>query len=405
MAYTNTFKKDETGQFSRVFPPTLNQGQSFTDPTGRTGTVQFNTETGERLLPGQTTPTQPTRTLPSPTPQPSPYAYGRPPNDQLNEFNTATGQRNPNFSPPQAPTATAPTTTDPYTAFNMLLQESLKSAQKIDTSELLKRQKELQLERIKRSRGEGIVSLTPEQLKFASPESQASMRNAWVGALNPEITETQFQITRLDDERKNAIEQIMLARDAGDKAREFEAEQKWKQTTADLEKEKFAETQRLNKETERIAGIKANTEAGANGQSPYQEERQYRTIQSVNELLDQVSGNTVGWGAFFKRLIPESEARYFEGQISTLKSSIITTELTAMREASKTGGALGQISDRESKYLSDALGALDTLVTPEQFKTQLNKIKASIERWQTAVNKNSGKTGDIISSEDPLGIR
>jgi hypothetical protein len=127
------------------------------------------------------------------------------------------------------------------------------------------------------------------------------------------------------------------------------------------------------------------------GQTPYQEERAYRTIQSVNELLDQVNNKTTGWGAFLLGKLPESEARNFASQLETLKANIAFNELTAMREASKTGGALGNVSDKESSLLTNALGALDQMQSPEQFKIQLNKIKDSVKRWQDAVNKYSNK--------------
>jgi len=117
-------------------------------------------------------------------------------------------------------------------------------------------------------------------------------------------------------------------------------------------------------------------------QSAYQIERATRTIQSVDELMGQVNGNTAGWGAFFMGKLPGTEARYFKGQLDTLKANITFGELTAMREASKTGGALGQVSDREGQLLGAALGSLDQLQSPAQLTAQLTKIKESIQRWQ-----------------------
>jgi len=91
--------------------------------------------------------------------------------------------------------------------------------------------------------------------------------------------------------------------------------------------------------------------SGAGAISPYQVERSYRTIQTINELIPQIAANTTGWGAFLLGKLPTTEARYFAGQLNTLKSNIAFNELTAMREASKTGGALGQVSDREGRLL------------------------------------------------------
>ena len=55
-----------------------------------------------------------------------------------------------------------------------------------------------------------------------------------------------------------------------------------------------------------------------------------------------------------------------------------------MREASKTGGALGQVSNIELNLLQSALGALDAGQSPENMKAQLTRIKESVGRWQRA---------------------
>lgn len=125
---------------------------------------------------------------------------------------------------------------------------------------------------------------------------------------------------------------------------------------------------------------------GANGEaSPYSTERALRTVQSVDELMGKVGGNTAGYGSLLANL-PATDARNFKAELDTLKANVAFNELTAMREASKTGGALGQISDRESQLLMSALGALDAGQSPENLKAQLQKVKASVQRWQAAQN-------------------
>jgi len=51
-----------------------------------------------------------------------------------------------------------------------------------------------------------------------------------------------------------------------------------------------------------------------------------------------------------------------------------------MRAASTTGGALGQVSDREGQLLMSALGALDQGQSPQAFREQLGIIKSSLQR-------------------------
>lgn len=132
--------------------------------------------------------------------------------------------------------------------------------------------------------------------------------------------------------------------------------------------------------------------------SDYQVERAKRTIENVDNLMAKISRSTVGYGSLFAG-IPETEARNFRAELDTLKSNIAFGELVAMREASKTGGALGQVSDREGKLLESALGALDAGQSPENFRKNLQQIKESILRWQNEINKTipSSQTSNITS--------
>lgn len=125
--------------------------------------------------------------------------------------------------------------------------------------------------------------------------------------------------------------------------------------------------------------------------SPYQAERSSRTLQSIDELIPQINGKTVGWASLLSG-VPTTEAKYFKGQLDTLKSNIAFGELTAMREASKTGGALGQVSDKEGQLLQSALGSLDQAQSETQVKAQLEKIKASILRWNSALGASTNSS-------------
>lgn len=141
--------------------------------------------------------------------------------------------------------------------------------------------------------------------------------------------------------------------------------------------------------------------------SPYQEEREYRTVQSVNELLLKATQNPGIFGKSAAIPLPlglrSSAFRDFKAELDTLKSNIAFSELTAMREASKTGGALGQVSDKETKLLESALGALSMSQSPENVQKQLEKIRDSINRWRVARNASpisaGVTTGRLVSPD------
>ena len=118
--------------------------------------------------------------------------------------------------------------------------------------------------------------------------------------------------------------------------------------------------------------------------SDYNKDKAEMVIRNVDDLLKDVNPFNVGWGSLTKK-VPTSSSLNFASRLETLKSGIAFRELTAMREASKTGGALGQVSDNEGRLLQNALGALNQAQTPEQFRAELIKVKESIQRWQEAV--------------------
>jgi len=148
--------------------------------------------------------------------------------------------------------------------------------------------------------------------------------------------------------------------------------------------------------------VQGLTPTGPGTASPYQQERATRTIQSVDDLMGRVSPWTTGFGSLLSK-IPATDARDFQADLNTLKSSVAFSELTAMREASKTGGALGAISDKELILLESALGALDAGQSAANLQKNLQQIKDSIARWQQAVNQYSGG-GSMGGNEvgDPL---
>lgn len=134
----------------------------------------------------------------------------------------------------------------------------------------------------------------------------------------------------------------------------------------------------------------------------YEEERQTRVLNSVDELRERVNIQTVGF-ASLGNFLPGSIPRNFKADLETLKASIAFGELAAMRAASKTGGALGNVSERELALLESALAGLDQGQSPANFKKNLDKVEESIKRWQKAAGKTPASTsssgykpGDIV---------
>lgn len=72
--------------------------------------------------------------------------------------------------------------------------------------------------------------------------------------------------------------------------------------------------------------------------------------------------------------IPGSDAANARAELQTLRSQVGFGVLQAMRNASKTGGALGSVSDAEGARLENNLAALEQSQSPQAFKENLQRI-------------------------------
>lgn len=201
-----------------------------------------------------------------------------------------------------------------------------------------------------------------------SPEQLSAIEKAQAGIYDPAINTVFARLEAKQNEEAKASE--------------------WQSKLDELAVKHGYDMEAMEKDQEfqkAMIGYKASLDAAtaASGLTPYSDERSQRTIQSIDELMGQVNGWTTGWGTLLKN-IPTTDAKNFDSQLNTLKAAIAFGELTAMREASKTGGALGNVSNIELNLLESALAGLDSAQSPEDFKVQLNKAKGSINRWRAA---------------------
>lgn len=143
--------------------------------------------------------------------------------------------------------------------------------------------------------------------------------------------------------------------------------------------------------------------AAESGPDQYRLELADRTITAADDLIKETSPLTTGViGGVGGKLV--GPARDYAAKLNTLAANIAFNALQEMRSASKTGGALGQVSDREGQLLSSVLGSLDQFQSPGQMIEQLKQVKASAERWKNAVKLSQAGAGiDMQGSHSPAG--
>lgn len=91
------------------------------------------------------------------------------------------------------------------------------------------------------------------------------------------------------------------------------------------------------------------------------------------------TSNTAVGRTIFK-FIPGTQARNVEAKLDTVRALIGFDALQKMREASPTGGALGQITERELAFLQSVEGSLDTGQSSDELVTTLQRIRKSFAR-------------------------
>lgn len=107
--------------------------------------------------------------------------------------------------------------------------------------------------------------------------------------------------------------------------------------------------------------------------------------------------------------IPGTDAANFKAGLDTLKSQTGLSVLQEMRNNSKTGGALGQVSDFENRMLQANLANLDRAQSEPEFRAALDKIitytEGAKERLRAAYNlKHSGKQPASVAPAAPASI-
>jgi hypothetical protein len=96
--------------------------------------------------------------------------------------------------------------------------------------------------------------------------------------------------------------------------------------------------------------------------------------QEIDQALKLVGPFTAGLGAPLSK-IPASAARSLAAKLNTIKSNVGFDRLQQMRDASPTGGALGNVSNVELELLQATLGSLDQALAPEQLREHLTRLR------------------------------
>ena len=120
------------------------------------------------------------------------------------------------------------------------------------------------------------------------------------------------------------------------------------------------------------------------------EQRRANTIaslQKTDEALQNLSLaediDVWNFGYDLAKFMPMSNSKALAGYVSSLQAELAFGRLQEMREASKTGGALGQVSEKELDLLKNSLVALDP--ASPVFAEQLSRVRQHYNDFKNAL--------------------
>jgi hypothetical protein len=127
-------------------------------------------------------------------------------------------------------------------------------------------------------------------------------------------------------------------------------------------------------------------------QTPQSQEQQVAQAEALNELTSRtkdvknvigetkklISGYTTGYGSFLSSL-PLTDAKTLQNNLDSIKANLSLSQLTALKEASKTGASgLGQVTRNEFDALQSTIAKLDP--QSKTFADDLDKVDKTYAR-------------------------
>lgn len=128
-----------------------------------------------------------------------------------------------------------------------------------------------------------------------------------------------------------------------------------------------------------VAGALSQVPQGAGPGAKRAVEQSQVALTALEDVLNSPALQAGAISRTLQAKIPGTEDFDFARSLDTVKALIGFDQLQKMREASPTGGALGQVSERELGFLQTVAGSLDIGQSTEQLQKNLQAIRESFE--------------------------
>lgn len=168
---------------------------------------------------------------------------------------------------------------------------------------------------------------------------------------------------------------------------------------------------KLNAGATKAAELNAKTEAKNQANWP-KTEQTYKALDNQMSLVDDtikdalknIDWSTTGFIGGMAKRIEGTQAYNLGEMLETIRANIGFDKLQAMRDASPTGGALGQVSEFENKLLQSVRGSLQQGQSPEQLKKNLMRVQKDLNDYLSDRRKRFEMDKKKYGGEQSTGL-
>lgn len=148
-------------------------------------------------------------------------------------------------------------------------------------------------------------------------------------------------------------------------------------------------------------------------QTPQSQEAQVSQAEALNELTNRtkdirdvigetkklISGYTTGYGSFLS-VLPLTDAKTLQNNLESIKANLSLSQLTALKEASKTGASgLGQVTRNEFDALQSTIAKLDP--QSKTFADDLDKVDKTYARLLKQLEGKTERAEERVKATQP----
>ena len=128
-------------------------------------------------------------------------------------------------------------------------------------------------------------------------------------------------------------------------------------------------------------------------------------LDILDEALGLVGPTTAGPAGFAAPLAAGTDAFTLRGHIDTIQANLSFKEIAEMRANSPTGGALGNVTERELDLLAATVSKLDQRLSPTALRASLERVRTHYNNWKEAVLKAKAADAKKLGLDPVTGSR